>query len=157
MIQINIKYLINLENTKILSAFNMKQKPYEMFKALSDNNRLKIISLLYKKGPLGTTKISESLGMSPSAISQHLRILKNTGLVTNDRSGYWVSYKIDINTMSHCSCMLTRLCQCGSACNLDDYDDISPDILSLYRKWLDCEIKKIDKIIKAKKTKTKGD
>ncbi|NIN01029.1 MAG: metalloregulator ArsR/SmtB family transcription factor, partial [candidate division Zixibacteria bacterium] len=50
-------------------------------------SRIRIIDLLKQKGPLGVNKMSELLGITPSAVSQHLKILKHAGLVRNERKG----------------------------------------------------------------------
>ena len=53
----------------------MQIEPSEMFKVLAVETRVKIIDLLKTEGPLGAKKISELLGITPAAVSQHLRIL----------------------------------------------------------------------------------
>ncbi len=57
----------------------MKKKfaPSEMFKVLGVETRVKIIELLKSKGPLGVKAIAEKLSITPSAVSQHLRILSH--------------------------------------------------------------------------------
>ena len=52
----------------------------EAFKVFSVDTRIKIIELL-KSGPLAVNSLVEALGISQSAVSQHLRILKQAGLV----------------------------------------------------------------------------
>lgn len=42
--------------------------------------------------PMSTTHISQELGQSPAAVSQHLSILRDTGLLTSRRSGKSVLY-----------------------------------------------------------------
>ena len=54
----------------------MQIEPSEMFKVLAVETRVKIIDLLKTEGPLGAKKISELLGITPAAVSQHLRILR---------------------------------------------------------------------------------
>ena len=51
-------------------------EPAEIFKVLSVETRVKIIELLKDKGPLGVKDLSSNLGVTPPAISQHLKILK---------------------------------------------------------------------------------
>ncbi|MFQ6090459.1 MAG: ArsR/SmtB family transcription factor, partial [Candidatus Bipolaricaulia bacterium] len=63
-------------------------EPAELFKLLSADTRIAIIELL-KHGPLKVNEIAGSLGISPSAVSQHLRLLKSAGLVRGKRDGYW--------------------------------------------------------------------
>ncbi|NIA15253.1 MAG: metalloregulator ArsR/SmtB family transcription factor, partial [Nitrospiraceae bacterium] len=70
-------------------------KQAEFFKVLSVESRIKIIALLKRKGPLGVNELSESLGITPSAVSQHLKVLRYAGLVRSERKGYWLPYEID--------------------------------------------------------------
>ena len=72
------------------------EKLAEQFKAFSDLTRLKLIKLLSEsKNPLCVNALSNKLSVTQSAVSQHLRILKQAGIVTGSRSGYHVHYKID--------------------------------------------------------------
>ena len=91
----------------------MKIGPTEMFKALAVESRVKIIDLLKSKGPLGAKRISELLGITPAAVSQHLRILKQAGFVRSERNGYWIPYSIDEKAMNDCRQALTEICTCG--------------------------------------------
>ena len=70
----------------------------EAFKAMGDPNRLKIIGLLAsKKGEsFSVNDIAQLLEISQPATSQHLKNLKNIGIVNSDRKGFHVYYRIDI-------------------------------------------------------------
>ena len=59
-------------------------EPAEIFKVLSVETRVKIVDLLKANGALGVKDISEKLGITPPAVSQHLKILKQAGLVEID-------------------------------------------------------------------------
>jgi DNA-binding transcriptional ArsR family regulator len=91
----------------------MSLEPAEMFKALAVETRVKIIDLLKTEGPLGAKKISELLGVTPAAVSQHLKILKQAGFVRSERNGYWIPYSIDERTLNNCRDVLTEICTCG--------------------------------------------
>jgi len=91
----------------------MTLEPAEMFKALAVETRVKIIDLLKSEGPLGAKKISELIGITPAAVSQHLKILKHAGFVRSERSGYWIPYSIDEKTLNNCREVLTEICTCG--------------------------------------------
>jgi len=90
----------------------MKPDPAEIFKALSVDTRVRIILLLKSGGPLGSKKIASALGITPAAVSQHLRALKQAGLVRGERRGYWVPYSIDVGGMEGCCCMVEEMCRC---------------------------------------------
>jgi len=68
-------------------------KSAEIFKILSDTTRLKILIAISQK-ELCVCDISALLGMSHSAISHQLRILRNTNLVNFRRDGKSVFYSL---------------------------------------------------------------
>lgn len=72
----------------------MEKDAAQLLKVLSVDTRLKIIRLL-KDGPLCVNALAGILKISQSAVSQHLRILKSVGLVTNERKGYFVHYALN--------------------------------------------------------------
>jgi len=91
----------------------MKFDPSEIFKVLGVETRVRIIELLKSRGPLGAKKIAEVLGITPAAVSQHLKILKQAGLVRNERKGYWIPYSIDEEALEDCRAVLNEVCTCG--------------------------------------------
>jgi DNA-binding transcriptional ArsR family regulator len=91
----------------------MKIEPSEIFKVLSVETRVKIIELLKAQGPLGAKGIAEMIGITTAAVSQHLKILKQAGLVRSERNGYWIPYSIDEKAMENCRQLLNEVCTCG--------------------------------------------
>lgn len=91
----------------------MKFEPSELFKVLAVETRVKIIELLKSIGPLGAKAIAGRLGITPAAVSQHLKILRQAGLVRNERKGYWIPYSIDEEAMENCRQILDEVCTCG--------------------------------------------
>lgn len=91
----------------------MESKQAELFKVLGVESRIRIIDLLKEKGPLGVNEMSGVLGITPSAVSQHLKILKHAGLVRNERKGYWIPYEIDPVALEGCGEFLSSVCTCG--------------------------------------------
>ena len=68
----------------------------EIFKALSDPSRLKIVRLLAQsKGPLCVNALTAQLGITQSAVSQHLKILRQNKLVLSERRGYFIHYSLN--------------------------------------------------------------
>lgn len=63
-----------------------------IFKALGDATRLDIIRLL-QKGICTTKELAEQLSVSEAAVSKHLKILKEAGLVKKTRKGSYVEYR----------------------------------------------------------------
>ena len=84
----------------------------ELFKVLSVDRRIEIIELL-KKEAMCVNAIAESLGVTQSAVSQHLRVLKAAGLVQDDRQGYWIYYSLNREALEKARQRLNRVCTCG--------------------------------------------
>ena len=64
-----------------------------LFKALSDDTRLRIVALL-GQGELCVGHLEDALGLTQSHVSRHLAVLKSAGVVEARRSGTWVLYKL---------------------------------------------------------------
>ena len=84
----------------------------ELFKMLSVDKRIEIIELL-KKGDTSVNAMAEALGITQSAVSQHLRVLKAAGVVKNKRQGYWIYYSLNKDVLEKCRQRLNRICNCG--------------------------------------------
>jgi len=84
----------------------------ELFKILSVDKRIEIIELL-KKGDTSVNVMAEALGITQSAVSQHLRVLKAAGVVKNKRQGYWIYYSLNKDVLEKCRQRLNRICNCG--------------------------------------------
>ena len=73
----------------------------EVFKALSDPTRLRLVKLLSECSPgecqeaLCVNALAHKVGVTQSAVSQHLRVLRQAGLVNGERRGYFVHYSLD--------------------------------------------------------------
>jgi DNA-binding transcriptional ArsR family regulator len=66
----------------------------ESFQALADPTRHLIFERL-KKGPLAVGEIAAGLPVSRPAVSQHLKVLKEAGLVSERRNGTRRVYRIE--------------------------------------------------------------
>ena len=72
----------------------------EIFKALSDENRLRILKLIAGLGNrLCVGMIAHKIGITQPAVSQHLKILKNAGLVDSSRQGFHMHYSVRNDSM----------------------------------------------------------
>lgn len=69
-------------------------KPEAFFALLSDQTRLRCLSLLYVKGELCVCELSYALEMLQPKISRHLSLLKNAELIVDRRAGTWIYYKL---------------------------------------------------------------
>jgi DNA-binding transcriptional ArsR family regulator len=110
----------------------------ELFKILGVETRIRIIELLKQKGPLGVNELADTLGVTPSAVSQHLKILKHAGLVRNERKGYWIPYAVNEEALEQCQELLSKVCTCGckGTGRVREAElGASDDKLKLLRKW----------------------
>jgi DNA-binding transcriptional ArsR family regulator len=72
----------------------MDDKLFEQIKALGDENRFKIVTnLLSHDYCVGA--LAHRLGISKAAVSQHIKILREAGIVKGEKRGYWTHYRVD--------------------------------------------------------------
>lgn len=69
--------------------------PAQFFKSLSDDTRLRCVTLLQKEGKLCVCELTAALGLSQPKISRHLAQLRQCGLLQDSREGQWVYYQIN--------------------------------------------------------------
>lgn len=72
---------------------NEEEKSVKIFKALGHPIRYKIVKFLYD-GPKCVCKLNEDIEFSQANLSQHLKILKEAGIVSSEKVGMNVHYKI---------------------------------------------------------------
>ena len=65
-----------------------------VFKALADETRLAIMFLIVEHGELCVCDVEQTLDISQSKASRHLRYLYNSGFLTDRREGVWVYYRV---------------------------------------------------------------
>ena len=96
----------------------------DMLKALGEPTRFSIFQqLLIRKHCVRS--LSKKLGISESAISQHMKVLKEAGMVYGERFGYHIHYLprqealdelcaafADMRQQSLEICRAPRICQC---------------------------------------------
>jgi ArsR family transcriptional regulator len=95
-------------------------------RCLSDKNRMQIVRLLSRR-KYCVRALSKELGISESAVSQHIRLLKEAGLIERgDKNGYNIHYKVKKETLLDLSGYLHRMAEnvqevrmCGGNCRKD--------------------------------------
>ena len=75
------------------------RKVTKVFRALSVETRVRIVQLL-KQRPLCVNALAARLKVTPAAVSQHLRVLRDADLVIADKRGYYVHYQLNEKTMA---------------------------------------------------------
>jgi DNA-binding transcriptional ArsR family regulator len=71
----------------------------DKYSVISDPTRRKIIEVLANHGPLSATDISNEFQVSPSAISQHLKVLREAKLVRMEKKAQQRIYQINPQAM----------------------------------------------------------
>lgn len=66
----------------------------ELFSVLGDSSRVKIIAALLN-GPMNVQALADTVGISPSGISHHMRSLRQLHLVRSHKQGRQVYYSLD--------------------------------------------------------------
>lgn len=65
----------------------------KVMKALSDPARVRILKMLQHK-TMCVCEIQTALNKAQSTTSKHLKILEDAGLITFEKDGLWVNYKL---------------------------------------------------------------
>jgi len=76
-----------------------------VFGALADPTRLKLVKLLCRQrdpDALCVNALAALLGVTQSAVSQHLRVLRAIGLVKGERCGYHIHYFVNQDVLGKC-------------------------------------------------------
>ena len=61
--------------------------PAQIFAALGDETRLKLISRLSEAGPQSIAALADGFDISRQAISKHLRVISSAGLARSEQRG----------------------------------------------------------------------
>ncbi|WP_369900145.1 ArsR/SmtB family transcription factor [Bacillus manliponensis] len=69
----------------------------QLLKLLGDKTRLTIVSIV-KRRECCVCELVEVFNMSQPSISQHLRKLKDLGLMKEERRGQWIYYSLNENS-----------------------------------------------------------
>jgi DNA-binding transcriptional ArsR family regulator len=89
----------------------------ELFSALGSDTRVRILHELGERA-LCVGALAMRLDMTQSAISQHLTILRNAGLVESDKRGSFVHYSLTEDARERCEAALDDI-----LCEADHEED----------------------------------
>ena len=70
-----------------------------LLKVLSVETRVEMLRLL-KGRALCVNALAARLNLTPGAISQHLRVMRDAGLVIDEKRGYYVHYRLNEKTLA---------------------------------------------------------
>jgi len=86
---------VRLHGSSALDAKELERR----LKVLAVEARIRIIDLC-KGQPMCVGSLAKSIGMSHAAISQHLRVLRDAGLVIGEKDGNFVHYAVDVQVLA---------------------------------------------------------
>jgi ArsR family transcriptional regulator len=81
----------------------------EIFKALSNETRLRIMGLIFRNGPLCVCEVEQILGITQPKASRHLRYLRDAGVLEDERDGLIVNYGLPRSPDGDLSAILVML------------------------------------------------
>ncbi len=80
----------------------------KVFKAFCDENRLKVLEKL-RGGEKCACVLIENLGIGQSALSYHMKILVESGIVSARQEGKWTDYSISASGSARALELLTEM------------------------------------------------
>lgn len=97
------------------------------FAALADDTRREIVLMLIRNGELSATEISGNFDMTPPAVSQHLKVLREAKVIQMKRQGQKRLYSVDETGINEVSDWLKNIKQLWNK-RLDSLDDYLMDL-----------------------------
>jgi ArsR family transcriptional regulator, arsenate/arsenite/antimonite-responsive transcriptional repressor len=79
-----------------------------LFKALADPIRLRLLSMIasHAGGEACVCDLTDAFDVTGPTISHHLKVLREAGLITGDRRGTWVYYRVHPDVLARMSTVL---------------------------------------------------
>jgi ArsR family transcriptional regulator, arsenate/arsenite/antimonite-responsive transcriptional repressor len=79
-----------------------------LFKAVADPMRLRLLSLIacHDGGESCVCDLTAAFDVTAPTISYHLKILREAGLISSERRGTWVYYRVNPQVMARMSAVL---------------------------------------------------
>mgnify|MGYP000206958393 CR=1 FL=1 len=70
------------------------------FKALGDENRLRIARIVAERGDVCACRLLDELDMTQPTLSHHMKLLRDCGVVKARKEGRWMHYSISENAIN---------------------------------------------------------
>jgi len=119
----------------------------QILKALADETRFKLVNLLLTHD-LCVGALARHLKISEAAVSQHLRYLREAGLVRGEKRGYWTHYTVEkerLHELAEQLKGLTELLPCTEGLCIKK-DNQTIDCNKEEGKMCDCKCQKPEKL-----------
>ncbi len=94
-------------NIELLDPYKTAQT-VKTLKAIGEENRMQMIRLLLRND-LCVGALARILNMSKPAVSQHLKVLREVGLIRGEKIGYWTHYRVEKELIQESSDYLHEL------------------------------------------------
>ncbi len=120
-----------------------------ILRALGTESRMQIIEVL-KQGPLDVGDLAHQLGISQSAVSQHLKVLKELELVIDQRHSYFISYSLNPREFARLEEVMMRVCRisCEQTLKRRQYErQLKRERLVQLRNHLKVQLEQTEEII----------
>ena len=80
-----------------------------VFKALGDPVRLRLVSLIgaHQGGEVCVCDLTTAFNLAQPTISHHLKVLREAGIITSERRGTWVYYRLVPAALERMAVLLT--------------------------------------------------
>ena len=111
---IALKEVLVLKNKKgekepIKLDYSILRKSVLILRAVNHKLRQKMIKLLEEEGRMTVTEIYVKMRLEQSVASQHLALLRRSGVVVTERDGKFIFYSLDKNRIGEISQLLEDL------------------------------------------------
>lgn len=88
-----------MRKTKVTFQNEKLQTSVDLMRALAHPLRLKILGFIDEHGTINVNQIYNTLKIEQSITSQHLRILRTSGVLEAERDGKFIHYSIHYPTV----------------------------------------------------------
>jgi ArsR family transcriptional regulator len=80
----------------------------QVFKALGDPVRLRLVSLIgaHQGGEVCVCDLTTAFDLTQPTISHHLKVLRQAGIITSERRGTWVYYRLEPAALGRMAALL---------------------------------------------------
>lgn len=81
----------------------------QVFKALGDPVRLRLLSLIgaHQGGEACVCDLTDAFDLTQPTISHHLKVLREAGVITSERRGTWIYYRLEPAVLDRMGTLLT--------------------------------------------------
>ena len=118
---------------KRLPDFNELMKGASVLNALDYPLRMQMLKYIHKKGAATVTEIFIALRTEQSVVSQQLRILRETGLVTTKRQGKYIYYSVSLSRVERVNKLIGNFFRSSSRDYIQEFAEFTNNCLNDFR------------------------